>query len=85
LSHTLRYKEKQNKARKVSLTRAMCGDHGYQFQYHLSNEESVRKFYRQDGYNCEVVDEEVCNKLAWIRSSMFALFLALYSEGHSTA
>jgi hypothetical protein len=62
----LRHKEKQNKARKVSLTMAMYSDHGYQFQYHLSNEESVKEFYRQHGYNCEIVDEEVHNKLAWI-------------------
>jgi hypothetical protein len=44
LSHSFRYKEKRSRTqtRKLILTMAMYGDHGYQLEYHLSNEESVK-------------------------------------------
>lgn len=38
----------------------------YQYQYDLGNEESVKEFFRQHGYNFEVVVEEVRNRLAWV-------------------
>jgi hypothetical protein len=37
---------------------ALYGDHEYQFQYDLSNEERVKDFYRQNGYNFAVVVEQ---------------------------
>ena len=37
---------------------ATYGDHEYQFQYDLRNEERVKDFYSQQGYNFEVVVEQ---------------------------
>jgi hypothetical protein len=38
----------------------------YQYQYDLGNEESVKEFFRQHGYNFEVVVEQVRTRRAGV-------------------
>jgi hypothetical protein len=68
LTHIFCFKDKRSpkQARNLILTLALHGDHGYQSKYYLGNEEGVKAFFRQHGYDFEVVVEQVRNRQSWV-------------------